>query len=123
MIETVFRSALTSATSVTAIVVTRIYPLVLPTDPTLPCCDYTFVGGSNTPTMSDMGVQRYRVEVNCWGDTYDDAVSLRYAVVKALSGYTSGNSSIQYLMPQDDFDNDLLQYRATAEFYVFDGLQ
>jgi hypothetical protein len=73
--------------------------------------------------MSDMGVQRYRVEVNCWGDTYDDAVSLRYAVVKALSGYTSGNSSIQYLMPQDDFDNDLLQYRATAEFYVFDGLQ
>jgi hypothetical protein len=123
MIETVFRSALTSATSVTAIVGTRIYPLVLPTDPTLPAIDYKFVAGSNTPTMDSMGVQKYRVEVNCWGDTYGDAVSLRYAVVKALSGYTSGNTSIQYLMPQDDFDNDLLQYRATAEFYVFDGLQ
>jgi hypothetical protein len=123
MIETVFRSALTSATSVTAIVGTRIYPLVLPTDPTLPAIEFTFVAGLNIPTMDSMGVQKYRVEVNCWGDTYDDAVSLRYAVVKALSGYTSGNSSIQYLMPQDDFDDDLLQYRATAEFYVFDGLQ
>ena len=123
MIETVFRSALTSATSVTAIVGTRIYPLVLPTDPTLPAIEFTFVAGLNIPTMDSMGVQKYRVEVNCWGDTYGDAVSLRYAVVKALSGYTSGNSSIQYLMPQDDFDDDLLQYRATAEFYVFDGLQ
>ena len=123
MIETVFRSALTSATSVTAIVGTRIYPLVLPTDPTLPAIEFTFVAGSNIPTMDSMGVQKYRVEVNCWGDTYGDAVSLRYAVVKALSGYTSGNTSIQYLMPQDDFDNDLLQYCATAEFYVFDGLQ
>lgn len=123
MIETVFRSALTSATSVTAIVGTRIYPLVLPTDPTLPAIEFTFVAGLNIPTMDSMGVQKYRVEVNCWGDTYGDAVSLRYAVVKALSGYTSCNSSIQYLMPQDDFDNDLLQYRATAEFYVFDGLQ
>jgi hypothetical protein len=123
MIETVFRSALTSATSVTAIVGTRIYPLVLPTDPTLPAIEFTFVAGLNIPTMDSMGVQKYRVEVNCWGDTYGDAVSLRYAVVKALSGYTSCNSSIQYLMPQDDFDDDLLQYRATAEFYVFDGLQ
>ena len=70
-----------------------------------------------------MGAQRYRAEVNCWGATYGDAVSLRNAVVKALSGYTSGTTSISYLMPQDFFDEELRQYRAMAEFYVLDCLQ
>jgi hypothetical protein len=123
MVETILYIALTSSETISAICAGRIYPLLLPTDPTLPALDYKFVGGSNTPTMDSMGVQRYRIEVNCWGSTYNDAISLRYAVVKALSGYTSGNTSIQYLMPQDFFADDLLQYRAVAEFYLYDGLQ
>lgn len=121
--ETELFTALSSAATVTALCGTRIYPLVLPKDPTLPAIDYKFVGGSNTPTFDSMGAQRYRVEVNCWGDTYLDAVTLRNAVIKALSGYNSGSMSISFLMPQDFFDDDLLQYRALAEFYVLDCLQ
>ena len=123
MVETDFRFALSSASAVTAICGTRIYPVALPKDPTLPAIDYKFVTGSNTPTFDSMGAQRYRVEVNCWGDTYLDAIGLRYAVVKALSGYTSGALSIQFLMPQDFFAEDLLQFRAMAEFYLLDTLQ
>lgn len=122
MVETDFYTALSSAASVIALCGTRVYPLALPTDPTLPAIDYKFVGGANTPTFSSLGVQRYRVEVNCWGNTYSDAVTLRYTVIKALAGYQSGNTIIQFLMPQDDFDSDLLQYRAIAEFYVYAGL-
>jgi hypothetical protein len=122
VVETDFYTAL-CASAVTAICGTRIYPLALPTDPTLPAIDYRFVGGANQPTMSTDGVQRYRVEVNCWGNTYSDAVSLRYAVVKALSGYQAGTMNIQYLMPQDLFDEELLQCQAMAEFYVYDAMQ
>jgi hypothetical protein len=123
MIETALFTALSTASTVIALCGTRIYPLVLPKDPTLPAIDYKFVTGNNTPTMNTNGVQRYRVEVNCWGDTYLDAVSLRNAVVKALSGYRAGTMTVEYLMPQDFFDDELLQYRAMAEFYVLDTMQ
>ena len=123
MVEQTLFTALTSSSAVTAICGTRIYPLLLPTEPTLPAIDYKFVGGANQPTMDTTGVQRYRVEINCWGATYAQAVTLRHAVIKALSGYQSDNTSIQFLMPQDIFEPDLLQYRAVAEFYVYDALQ
>ena len=123
MIESELFTAISTASAVTAICGSRVYPLVLPKDPTLPAIDYKFVGGSNTPTFDSMGAQRYRVEINCWGATYLEAVSLRLAVVKALSGYTSATMSVSYLMPQDFFDSELLQFRAMAEFYVLACLQ
>jgi hypothetical protein len=122
LIEQDVYTALSTDSTVTAIVASRIYPVALPKDPTLPAIDYRFVAGSNTPAFGTSGAQRYRIEVNCWGNTYADAVTLRNAVVKALSGYRSGNTSISYLMPQDFFESDLLQFRACAEFYVLANL-
>ena len=123
MVETDFFTALSTASTVTAICGTRIYPCQLPKDPTLPAVEYRFIAGSNLPAFTTMGAQKYRVEVSCWGDTYLDAISLRYAVVKALSGYHAGTMSISYLMPRDNFDDILLQYEAVCEFYVLDTLQ
>lgn len=103
----------------------RVYPLVLPTQPTLPAITYSFIGGTSRPTNDSPGSQRYRVEVNCWGNTYSEAVTLRAAVITALNGYPAGRvqttsiQSIQYLQPTDFFDHDVLQYRAMVEFYVY----
>lgn len=119
MIESQFFSVLSSASGVTALVGSRIYPVILPTDVTLPAIDYTFVGGSSHPTLTTTGTQKYRLEVNCWGKTYSDAVTLRAAVISALNGYLDGNMSIQLLMPQDFFDHELLQFRAMVEFYIY----
>jgi Protein of unknown function (DUF3168) len=118
MIEQDLITALTSASAIQAICGTRIYPLVLPKDPTLPAIDYKIVGGSNTGALTTRGVQRYRVEINCWGDTYLDAINLRFAVIAALDGTKVGSTAITYLMPQDFFEDELLQYRACAEFYA-----
>lgn|GEM_PF-6480671 len=118
MIELSFAAALQASSAVTAITGPRIYPLVLPNDVTLPAIHYSFVGGSASPTLTTTGTQKYRVEVNCWGATYSDAVMLRAAVIKALNGYLDGTMSIQFLMPRDLFDHELLQYRAAAEFYI-----
>jgi hypothetical protein len=120
MTESELYTAISGASAIRAICGSRIYPLVLPNDSTLPAIDYKFVGGSSTPTFDSMGAQRYRIEVNCWGNTYSDAVALRLAVIQALSGYTSGTMSVSYLMPQDFFDNQLLSFRALAEFYILD---
>ena len=123
MIEVDFFTAISSAPAVQAICASRIYPLRMPTNPTLPAIEYSFISGFNTPTMNTNGVQKYRVEVNCYGTTYLAAISLRSAVVKALSGYKSGAMNIQYLMPRDRFEDAALQYRAIAEFFIFDSLK
>jgi hypothetical protein len=128
MIESAFYSALSSAPAVAALVTTpangpapaalRIYPLLVPTDSQLPAIDYSFIGGSAQGSFDTRGIAKLRVECNCWGETYSDAVTLRAAVVEALGTYNDGTISIRYLMPHDFFDDVLLQYRACAEFYV-----
>ena len=119
MVEQEIFAALTQS-SITALCSTRVYPAALPKDPTLPAIEYKIVGGAPQSTLGGHGSLRVRLEVNCWGNTYNDAVTLRSAVVQALSGYKvpNSNTTFSYLMPQDFFDDELLQYRAVAEFYV-----
>lgn len=118
MVESSFYNALSSAPAVSAIVGTRIYPLLVPTDSPLPAIDYSIIAGSTTGTFSTRGPSKLRVEVNCWGTTYGDAVTLRAAVIDAIGLYNDGVMTIRFLMPHDFFDHDLLQYRACCEFYV-----
>jgi hypothetical protein len=122
MIEQLLAAVLQAQAGITALCGARIYPLVLPTEPTLPAIDYSFIAGTSSPTLTTRGYKRYRVEINCWGTTYSDAVSLRSAVKDALDGYSDGNMSILLISPRDFFDNALLQYRAMAEFYVLTNL-
>lgn len=119
MIESTLYSILSSASAITAITATHIYPLVIPDGSPLPAIEYSIVGGAAKATFDTRGTIRLRVEINCWGSTYGDAVSLRNAVVQSLDGYNQQGVSIQLLQPSDFFDHELLQYRAMAEFYVY----
>jgi hypothetical protein len=105
-------------TTVNALCGTRIYPLVLPKQPVFPAITYSFVGGSSQATADTYGSQRQRVEVNAWGNTYSDAVNLRYAVIMALTQYTAPGIFIQFIQNIDFFDHELEEYRALSEFYI-----
>ena len=118
MIEQDLYTALSTATAITALSGTNIFPLVLPTDPTLPAITYQFVGGRGAATMSNRGTQRSRVQIDCWGTTYLQAVTLRNAVIDTLAGYTAPTFTSQLLQTIDDFDHELLQYTAKVEFYL-----
>jgi Protein of unknown function (DUF3168) len=122
MIEKLLYALLSSTPSIAAITGPRIYPLVLPTDPTLPAISYSFIAGTSSPTLTTKGYKRYRIEINCWGTTYASAVALRSAVKDALDGYHDGDMSVFLISPRDFFDDVLLQYRAMAEFYVLTNL-
>jgi hypothetical protein len=121
MIESTLYSIITADPGITALIGTRAYPVILPTDPTLPAITYKLIGGSSRPTMDTSGMQQLRLEVDCWGATYNDAVTLRAAVFNALSEYFDpvANVYIQAIMPRDLFDSALLKFRAMYEFYVF----
>jgi hypothetical protein len=119
MIEQNIYQLLSTAPAITALIGTRAYPVVIPDDPTLPAISYSIVGSSAKATFTTAGTQRFRIEVNCWGSTYGSAITLRAAVISSLNGYSNGTVSIQYLMSQDLFDDELLQYRAICEFYAY----
>jgi hypothetical protein len=119
VIETDFYSILSTAPGVTAICDSRIYPVRLPTEAIMPAIHYAFVGGSSKPTFDTPGIQKYRVEVNCWGTQYLDAIALRHAVIAALNRFSANGVLIQFIQSVDFDDHETLQSRALAEFYVW----
>jgi hypothetical protein len=115
-------SVLSADSDVTAIAGTRIFPATVPkSNETFPAIVFKFVGGASTPTMDTFGMQRSRLQVDCLADDYADAIALRTAVVRALSGYTTlgFQSQVFNATTNDGFDRDLEQYVAICEFYVF----
>jgi Protein of unknown function (DUF3168) len=124
MIETAIFATLSTSAAVTALAGTRVYPATLPKDPTLPAVVYRFIGGAATPTMDTAGKQRARLQLDCIAETYSDAITLRKAVVQTLAGYRSAAFQAQVLnaTTDDGFDQDLLQYLAICEVYIWFSL-
>lgn len=123
-------SLLTADAGVAALVATRVFPVEVPEDVTLPALLYRFVGGTSSPTLMTSGMQKARVQFDCYGETYDDASALRNAVVAALNGYqgTLADGTLLQnawaLGPGTDFfEDDPRQFRCMVEFYLMYTLQ
>lgn len=86
MISDHLYSFMTSQSAITDIVSTRIYPAILPPQPTYPAITYRESDddfsedftGITSPTVSSYFI-------DAWGDTYSDAVSLCAAIRSALN--------------------------------------
>lgn len=115
MIEQLFATVLASCTP-------HSFPVVIPEDTALPAATYTFVGMTATPTFSTSGLNRYRVEVSCYGNNYTDAATLRATITAALNGYQDHNMTITKANSFDLHDYELLQFRSLVEFYVLSVL-
>lgn len=88
-LEAALYNRLSTYAGLTALVSTRIYPLVLPQDPTLPAVTYQTIGRS----MEDVrgSGPRYaetRIQIDCWAATYASAKSVAEQVRAALQDYT-----------------------------------
>ncbi|MBB6144719.1 oligoribonuclease NrnB/cAMP/cGMP phosphodiesterase (DHH superfamily) [Silvibacterium bohemicum] len=119
MIETDLYSVLSSATQITTITGTNIYPVVLPINTTATALTYRIVGTITDPTLDTSGLVKARVQIDCWAADYNDAVTLRAAVISVLNGYENAATfAAQLLNQSDSFAQDLLRYIATVEFFV-----
>lgn len=125
MIEQGIYSLLRNDAGVAALAGTRVFPVLLPESPTLPALTYQVVGGSSDQTFETSGYQRLRVQLDCWGESYADAVTLRAAVSKAVDGYQGPLSDgtflldAQTLQTADFFEQEARQYRAMLEVYLY----
>lgn len=90
--EKVVHSVLSAHAGVVAIVGTpaRIYPVVMPQEPTYPCITYRRVASERLQgVQSDPGMARVRLQVTSWASKYEDLKTLAEQVRLALERHGS----------------------------------
>lgn len=107
----------------------KIYPVVRPTGAAYPCITYKMIAAKPGPTLDTSGFQRWRVEFNCFSDTFSVAASLRAALRSTLEGFNGVLSDgtllqdAQFIQLGDDFEDDPRIYCLIVEFYLFFNFQ
>jgi len=131
MIAEAIRTLLVDDAEVAEIVAARVYPLVLPQSPTLPAITLQRVSNQTVISQDGPGMERPRIQVDCWASTYLAARELAAAVKACLCpsrhetpNYvrTVDDVRIEAVMPESDrdlYEDDTQIYRVSMDFFVF----
>lgn len=128
-IEEAFRDMVASQSAVSAIIgvglEARIYPGKLPQNPTLPAMTYQLISGPRDYNQQGAdGVVRFRFQLDMYGRTYGEVVTLKRVTLAAISGlhnqsFGSPPTVIQGCFVAnegDQYDSALDQVGPTPEF-------
>lgn len=127
MILSGIQSLLASNAGIAALASNRIYPVLMPESldlSTYGAVTYHVVGGSSDPTFTTSGMQKLRVQFDCFGSTFKQANLIREAIRLAINGYSgtlNDGTTLQWaelIQPIDHFENDARQYRCSSEYYL-----
>jgi len=108
MIEAALRTHALASAPLVALVGGRIYPSVLPQNPTYPAITYFRVSG---PRLYDhggaSGMAEARIQFDCWASTYSAVKAVAAALRVALSGYsgTVGGVTIASIYLDSEIDS------------------
>jgi hypothetical protein len=120
---------LLATSGVTALVSDRVHPGRRPQASALPAIDIASISGAPVYTNDgESGLERARVEINCWGSTYTSAKTVARAVKAALSAFfgEAGGINFQYILL--DTERDMNEtgsnqaeylYRTSLDFIVW----
>jgi hypothetical protein len=106
--EAVLRSALVASASVSAIVGSRIYPILAPQTAALPFIVWRRSGISREHTLAGpMGVPTVSVEMQLLANTYEQARELADKVRVVLDGYgaTLNNTEVKHVSLEQESDD------------------
>jgi len=120
---------LSSASAITDIVSTRIYPRNAPQNTAFPCIVYQVQSAAPTDSKDvPSDLDDVRVQIDCWAKStaskagYDQAEELQEAVRTAIDGITPGTygtvevSGIKFLNENDLLSEELEVYGRTADY-------
>ena len=106
--EAVLRTALVGNTSVTAIVSSRIYPVLAPASAALPFVTWRRSAITREQTLGPpMGVPRVSVEYSIYATTYEQARDTADAMRRVLDGYggTADNTEVKQTSLENESDD------------------
>jgi len=109
MIEKAITSRLDGYAGLSALISTRIYPLKLPQDSTMPAVVYQIVSKTRESAMgSDPGLATARVRISSFADSYSSAKDVGEQVRAALQRWSGTEATV---VIQDSFiEMDIEQY-------------
>ena len=125
-LETGLYTALTSDSTISGLVNSRIYPEIMPQGVKYPAISYQRVSTVRTQMLS--GVDDFtevRVIIDCWDDSYSGVKAVADAVKSALDGVTVlGAQSIQHCIMDgmsdlSQIDGDREDRRVSMEFLIY----
>lgn len=129
MFEEALFSFLVADTDLTALVGQRIYPLLLPQQPTTPAISYQRI--STTPLYALNGNQqltKVRIQFDIFGATLADAKSVAEALHSRLDAYRGLMGSVQVgsvfrASEMDLYDPSVESFRVSTDYLiVFEGV-
>ena len=99
---------ITGDPAIGALIVSRMYPGKLPQTPVLPAITYNRISSGQEYELEgeEIDVRPARFDVNCWGEGYEDVVTLGAAVRARVSGYhgAMGADTVQAILVEDERD-------------------
>lgn len=121
-IESDVRTRLVSNGTISTLASTRVYPVILPQDPTLPALTYSKVSDQGLHNLTGVaGRSMPRMSIHSWGYDYATAKALSKAVRNAMDGFIGrlgdGNSPESFRNAVIKFDNEIDDYEEDTGFY------
>lgn len=95
----------------------RIYPLILPQKPTMPAITYQQISATPYSTINQAsGLALYRVQLSCYGNTYNEAKAVSKQVLSALQRFTGeGLQDVAIENEFDDYEQDTKLYKVVID--------
>ena len=115
MIEDAMYAHLSTVASLTTLVSNRIYPIMMPQDPTLPAITYQRI--SNNPQWAmggACGLDNPRMQIDCWTTSFAASKALGDALRKAMA--MPGTFNAIQLNDQDIYEVDTEIYRVSMDY-------
>ena len=122
-IETEIVTRLNADGAVSGEVGTRIYPDIVPQDPTYPAITYSRVSGVRLHNLAGTaGRATPRITINSWATTAAGRQTLADAVRASLDGFNGVLTTIKATIKIDTdharYENDTKIYRMIADYFV-----
>ena len=123
-IESDLYGYLSTYAGLTALISTRIYPLVAPQNVTKPYCTYQKISLERKYSHGGYsGLQRPRLQVSCYAETYEQSRAVADQVIAALEAWP-GAANIQAVFIENEIDlydpDTGLQY-IPVDFFCYYG--
>jgi hypothetical protein len=124
MVEEGITSLLLADATLSGLIGTRIYPVLVPSDPVYPLLTYQVVTSKREYTLSNAVTKQKCIQFDCWGSTYSDSKQVQQALENVLSGYNGTLSDGTKVLgtfldaEHDDFQSDARDYRAISEYVI-----
>lgn len=108
-----------------AALTTRMYPAILPQNPTMPAITYQYISGASVISNDGpTGLENPTFQIDCWGSSYSQMDALFQAVRKRLNGAKGTFSTVEVqgiflVRKRDLYDNDAKLHRRTADYEIW----